>query len=302
MISMVVTGLAILALCSGASPSSTSQPATKWFPNRSNVPAKLLWPPPPPYNHTVKELPSASSAEECRLECIQYNNERVSPVSGWSRCQSFTWLPDGHRCVAIVDPDEWQLSVVPGAMTGQLHWAPSSCGTDADCSYNGVCGADARCDCAPAWRGDRCQTLALLPTTQGAGLRSRDQGTNTSSWGGAVLLDPATGLQHMWASEMLAHCGIETWTTNSHVVHATSIDGVTFHRMNETLAAFSHEPNVVRAPSGEWVMYWTGAAPGAPRHPPCRACSHGNTDPNSGCTLGAQGRQPTFMAWADRFS
>jgi hypothetical protein len=75
----------------------------------------------------------------------------------------------------------------------------------------------------------------------------------------------------MWASEMKEHCGIDSWTTNSHVIHATSTDGAHFQRSfngtttpkstgtagtDEVWPAFSHEPNVVRAPTGEWVMYF----------------------------------------------
>ena len=203
--------------------SSAAQPSITWFPDHSNVPP-LTWPPPPPYNHTVKELPAAPSADQCRQACAGYTNSEVSPVSGWSKCQSFTWLPDG-RCVAIVDSDEWQLSPMKGATTGKLTWPSANCHSDADCSHNGVCSADAQCECIAAWRGDRCQTLALLPTRRQWGLRARDGGINTSTWGGAVLRDHDTGLYHMWASELLSHCGIESWTTNSHVVHATSTNG-----------------------------------------------------------------------------
>ena len=74
----------------------------------------------------------------------------------------------------------------------------------------------------------------------------------------------------MWASEMLAHCGIDSWTTNSHVVHAqcdltaAGVDGdvskCAFQKTGEVWPAFAHEPNVARAPTGEWVMYFTSSA------------------------------------------
>jgi hypothetical protein len=36
-----------------------------------------------------------------------------------------------------------------------------------------------------------------------------------------VSLDSSTGRLHMWASEMVNHCGINTWKVNSFIVHAT---------------------------------------------------------------------------------
>ena len=61
----------------------------------------------------------------------------------------------------------------------------------------------------------------------------------------------------MIASELLHHCGIDSWTSNNRIVHATSRGGVTFSRRAVVVPAFAHEPNVIRAPSGEWVMYYT---------------------------------------------
>ena len=142
-----------------------------------------------------------------------------------------------------------------------------------NCSLNGACTAAGKCSCDPAWVGDHCQTLALLPATLESGLRQFNvaaaggsggggNGTipgNTSTWGGATLYDPKTarwfmvrpphalparshaGLQSMlglvtaplhvayvsvdqWATELTAHCGMHTWTTNSHTVRASSAD------------------------------------------------------------------------------
>ena len=48
------------------------------------------------------------------------------------------------------------------------------------------------------------------------------------------MLDNATGLFHMWSAEMLDHCGINSWTTNSHVIHAVAkSEGGPFNRTNE---------------------------------------------------------------------
>ena len=352
------------------------QPTVQLFPGTANVPAGgnasslLAWPPAPPYSHTVKELGASASAVECQAKCVAYRNADASPVSGWTTCKSFTWLPaaghgGGGRCVGVVDGAEWSPTPVDGAVAGLLAWPPAPCASDADCSYNGKCehqhndhdnnsnnsnnsnngnsnsgaggggrrGATAAaaaataaaaaakiCRCDAAWKGDRCQTLALLPTARDAGLRLVDGGSNTSSWGGSVVRDPATGLLHMWSSELLAHCGIDSWTTNSHVIHAASADGGrTFARRAskpsanggsssssssssadpaEVWPAFSHEPNVVRAPTGEWVMYWTALAPAAAPQPVCEQCADGRTPAQVQCAHSAAGSGPTYMSVA----
>ena len=315
------------------------QPAVELFKGTANIPASvnasslLAWPPAPSASHTVKELGPSTSAADCQAKCVAYRNADASPVSGWTTCKSFTWLPEHSRCVAFVDAAEWSPVPFSGAVAGLLSWPPAECATAADCSYNGECNPRTQlCRCNVAWKGDRCQTLSLLPTVRDAGLRLVDDGANTSTWGGAAVLDPDTGLLHMWSSEMLAHCGIDSWTTNSHVIHAASADGGrTFTRRENTPGrdssssnsrvpaevwppdtnrshleasrdpaevwpAFSHEPNVVRAPTGEWVMYWTALAPGASPQPICEQCTDGNTPAHAQCAHSAGGSGPTYMS------
>ena len=90
----------------------------------------------------------------------------------------------------------------------------AACESDADCSYNGRCGGG-QCACAPQWTGPACATLALLPASRTAGFHSphnTDQAdVNTSSWGGSILRDEATGIWHMYSAEMIQHCGIGAW-------------------------------------------------------------------------------------------
>ncbi len=79
------------------------------------------------------------------------------------------------------------------------------------------------CVCEQAWSGAHCESLQLLPTSLESGYREIDgiRG-NMSSWGGTVLYDPESQLYYMWASEMESHCGMHTWTTNSHIIRASS--------------------------------------------------------------------------------
>ena len=179
--------------------------------------------------------------------------------------------------------------------------APHPCASAADCALNGVCSAGA-CACDAAWDsapGARlgCSSLALLPAPRGGGLHSLDGGRNTSSWGGSVLQDEATGLWHMFASELTQHCGISSWTYNSRVVHATAPSPLArFTRDGEFSGVFSHEPTATRDPATrEWAVFYTAAVPSG--RPLCN-CSDGSSTAACG-GLPRYGKQgPTFVAWA----
>lgn len=69
---------------------------------------------------------------------------------------------------------------------------------------------------------------------------------------------------HMFASQMKHKCGIDDWEPNSQIVHATSSQGVEgpYQFKSVVVDAFAHEPNAVRSPQGDWVLYFTM------RHPP----------------------------------
>lgn len=166
---------------------------------------------------------------------------------------------------------------------------------------NGVCTAGA-CACDPAWETAAnaklgCSTLSLLPASRGSGLHTLDGGRNTSSWGGSVLQDETTGVWHMWASEITEHCGINAWTFNSRIVHATSPTPLGhFQRDGELSGVFSHEPTAVRDPTTkEWAVFFTSAIPS--NRPVCN-CSDGSS--SASCeALPKYGKQgPTFVTWA----
>ena len=186
-------------------------------------------------------------------------------------------------------------------LSAAIAGAASSCTTAADCALNGAC-INATCACDAAWEttaGARlgCSTLSLLPATRGAGLHTVDGGRNTSSWGGSVLRDEATGTYHMFASEITQHCGIGSWTYNSRIVHATSSTPLGgFQREGEFAGVFSHEPIAVRDPTTlEWAVFYTSSIPSG--RPVCN-CSDGSS--TASCErLPKFGRQgPTFVTWA----
>lgn len=119
-----------------------------------------------------------------------------------------------------------------------------------------------------------------------------------------MLFDGTTRTWHMWASEIANHCGVDSWLANSRIVHAQSGSSSPLSRFSKTSTVweiFAHEPNVVRAPSGEWVMFFTGSRNGSVVHGgkvcDCTASAAGATTP--GCVSGPA-VQPlqTYMSYA----
>ena len=133
------------------------------------------------------------------------------------------------------------------------------CNSTRSCSLNGVC-VDGLCRCDQGWVGEYCQQLDLLPVVNGTGLDRLHGALLTSTWGSTILCDNSSGkdVWHMWASELLHHCGIHSWVGNSVVVHATAdrADG-TYSRQEFLFGHFSHEPSAARAPTGEFVLVIT---------------------------------------------
>ena len=159
----------------------------------------------------------------------------------------------------------------------------ASCDDDSDCSYNGKCLSKV-CRCESAFRGEFCDAFDFAPRVFAeSGLRTLEEnGTYTSSWGGSVLLGD-DGMYHMWASEMTYSTGIKAWLTNSRIVHAVADDKTrpfVFRRTNLVHPIFAHEPTVSRAPSGEYVMFYTsnyGETPGSQCSSPCTCGFNGTS-------------------------
>ena len=181
-----------------------------------------------------------------------------------------------------------------------------SCSSREDCSLNGSCSKGV-CKCFPGWDGPSCVTLLLGPTDVTSGLHdSSVSGAHLSTWGGSVVVDPATGYYHMWASRMRGNCGIGTWLSNSEIVHAVSTGGpaARYTTTRVVWPLWAHEPTVSRAPTGEFVMYWSGNNDG--EYPlainggrECTNCSDGST--GSACYgLGRNWSVPllTWMSWS----
>ena len=159
------------------------------------------------------------------------------------------------------------------------------------CSLNGELVGGA-CVCDPGWSGVACHTLDLLPA---APLDAAHQvyfhpsnapggGPVSNSWGISVARDDNGTLWHGFMTEMAGHCTLASWTSASHILHLTapqpsgpwSVQGV-------ALDKFAHNPQVVRAADGAWLLFHIGSL--EPAGCEAEACP----GPHSPACAGAQG-------------
>ena len=127
------------------------------------------------------------------------------------------------------------------------------CSNDLSCQLNGKC-ISGKCVCEAAWKGLNCSEVALLPTTDKAGIKLKVN----STWGGSVIKDNS-GKYHMYAAYLDKSCGITSWRRNSAIVHAVSdtIDG-TYEIKDTPVGVWSHNPSMAVAKDGTLLMYHIG--------------------------------------------
>ena len=100
----------------------------------------------------------------------------------------------------------------------------------------------------------------------------------------------------MWASRFDNHCGVGTYLMNSRVVHAVSTtDSVLgpYQEKESVVPPFAHEPDVVRAPTGELVMISVHGDLG--KYHPCQCAADGTpTGPCPGGCNSCHIQSPTL--------
>eukprot|EP00039_Didymoeca_costata_P002312 m.59275 g.59275 ORF g.59275 m.59275 type:complete len:434 (+) comp11234_c0_seq3:188-1489(+) len=157
------------------------------------------------------------------------------------------------------------LNVVVVIYISCIVYTTASCTTEEDCGYNGECVKNT-CVCNKHWSGPECQVLNLAPTVRE---HTGYHVPNTSSWGGSVVVGD-DGRLYMYAAEMVAHCGISSWTRNSRVIVASADNTSSpFQFERELFGVFSHEPVATRAPTGEFVIFFTTTIFGCGAYGPC---------------------------------
>ena len=113
----------------------------------------------------------------------------------------------------------------------------AGCATSADCSLLGDCATDRRCACDPGWTSPNCSVLSLAPARWGPQRQAYE--TNTSSWGGNVIQDPATKLYHLFFSEMRVG-GLHDYREPGHCQLTTALSA-------SPLGPFTRERRVLRS-------------------------------------------------------
>lgn len=187
-----------------------------------------------------------------------------------------------------------------------LSAAARPCRSSADCAFNGACTAGA-CACAPAWAGSPdCSVLSFVPGAVDSGYRQISAAANTSSWGGTAMYDANSSQYFFFGSELAAHCGMHTWTTNSRIIRAVGASAVGKFSpeagANASAAVviplWSHEVAPTRGPRGEWVLFASAEVPCS--RPLCEDCRDGSTPPKRCSALGAgiEDTDPSYMVWA----
>ena len=173
------------------------------------------------------------------------------------------------------------------------------CQSDDDCNLNGRCiVGNGECMCYKGWVSQDCGLLDVLPVPAPAAARppavsygtlASANATGVAAWGGSLLRDPHQPRPfHLYAAEISLGCGLDSWSRNSVIVHATAASPMgPFIRQQQILPAFAHEPRVVQLPESEgggYVLYKIGCADGAltgsngtSLRGPCTNCHNGST-------------------------
>jgi hypothetical protein len=147
------------------------------------------------------------------------------------------------------------LVLLGGFAAAPQQWHPRSpCVDDTDCALNGACSASGACTCSSGWSGPACETLELLPAQP---VGAYGYAPNISSWGAVVVAINDT--YHMYAAEFWNNCGVQSFYTNCHIVHAeaTRPEGP-FRYVDTALGAFSGNPQVIAMKGGGLALFHIG--------------------------------------------
>eukprot|EP00035_Acanthoeca_spectabilis_P004778 m.106857 g.106857 ORF g.106857 m.106857 type:complete len:607 (-) comp12724_c0_seq2:1803-3623(-) len=247
---------------------------------------------------TIVGLGHANDLESCVERASAHSSATTVPVckaACWYRAPANKTL--AQQCYCHVDA-LWMPKPDATVDSARLVWP---CLDNSSCSFNGHCDSSTQaCVCRSGWRGPACGELDLLPVskTQQGYRPTNPDGSNVSSWGMPALWDATTGEYHGWASEMEYGCGINAWESNSRIVHTVAANPLgPYRRVAEVWPVFAHEPDVVRGPSGEWVMMYSGYPYNATglAHVACTNCTDGSTPPPGTPNCPFQRGQPSSL-------
>lgn len=96
--------------------------------------------------------------------------------------------------------------------------------------------------------------ITVWPTKKNSGLQS----DNWSYWCSSVVKDSA-GLYHMFATRFARHCGLNSWSTNSEIVHAVSTDPLgPFTEREVVVPVDAHNATIFKDKDGSYLLFYFG--------------------------------------------
>lgn len=172
----------------------------------------------------------------------------------------------------------------------------NACYNASSCWYNGAC-ISGKCVCDKGWKDDDCSQLNLLPApVKGA----YGYVVNVSSWGGGppILVD---GLYHLYVAEMINHCGLSYWTTNSRIIHAISKTLTGPYTFNdEAIGAWSHGPSIAvdnTGPKPKYLLYHIGSGVETQQPAKCSSSSPYSLNQNTNAHNNTSTDLPRVTNW-----
>lgn len=185
-------------------------------------------------------------------------------------------MPAVLASAVLLAAASWAAASAAAAAASGSTSAAAVCTSNFDCHLNGVCnGGVCACHSGEPWGGATCGELLFQATPPGAGYGQLP--FVESSWGGAAILDPVSGLYHLFVAEMVNNCSLGSWGQASRVTHATSPtpDGP-YAFADVAIDVWSHNPeaHLIRGGGAGGADLWaiwhigdgTGTAPNCSAH------------------------------------
>lgn len=221
----------------------------------------------------IRGVQNVSDAAECCVECHGESNCRAYV---FVRSRSLCWLKTSSAGAHRPDADcVWGSD--PSAPTPPPSPVPCNrMAGNVGCNMAGVCNrASGLCACDHGWTGASCERLnfGLSYTCADGGLCLHGELNSVATWGGQAVHDPVGGKWHVFAAMFPSNKTLDSWLTNSVVVHAvaaepqgpyTASDVALGPRGAATDAFFDsiteHNPAAHRDPvTGTWLLFYMGS-------------------------------------------
>jgi hypothetical protein len=182
----------------------------------------------------------------------------------------------------------------------------AGCASDLDCAgKNGDCQpTTGACVCHAGWSGTTCSVMAFTPKSGRVAYP-----TTLWTWGGSPILDEATGIFHLFSSEISNQCGILHYCSNSRVIHLTSPNATGPYERREIVLAprappawdngAVHGVSVHRLPNGTYALLYMGTEEPGMNDTNRPNCTAGSGDTTANRTAGSHSGRRVGIATSE---